>query len=276
MGRILEGLEGVECNIDDVLCHGPTQEIHDRRLKAVLHRLSAAGVTLNVNKCIFSAPRIKFLGNVVSANGIEADPDKITAIVNLPAPSNVHDVRIFLGMVNHMDKFPEHLADKTKPLRDLVQKESQWIWGPPQEKAFQEIKSSLTKAPVLALYNPNRETKISADATSFGLGGILLQKQDDESWRPVVFISRALTPVECRYAQIEKEALFLTWACERCSDYIVGKSIIAETDHKPLVPLLTKRALNDVPPRIQRLRMCLMNVPLERRHPCAWKGNVRG
>ena len=127
---------------------------------------------------------------MVSANGIEADPDKITAIVNLPAPSNVHDVRIFLGMVNHMGKFAEHLADKTKPLRDLMQKESQWIWGPPQEKAFQEIKSSLTKAPVLALYDPNRETKISADASSFGLGGVLLQKQDDESWRPVVFISR--------------------------------------------------------------------------------------
>ena len=263
MGRILEGLEGVECNIDDVLCHGPTQEMHDRRLKAVLDRLSAAGVTLNIDKCIFSAPKIKILGNVVSANGIEADPDKITAIVNLPAPSNVHDVRIFLGMVNHMGKFAEHLADKTKPLRDLMQKESQWIWGSPQEKAFQEIKSSLTKAPVLALYDPNRKPKISADASSFGLGGVLLQKQVDESWRPVVFISRVLTPVECRYAQIEKEALALTWACERCSDYIVGKSIIAETDHKPLVPLLTKRALNDVPPRIQRLRMRLMRFHLK-------------
>ena len=74
----------------------------------------------------------------------------------------------------------------------------------------------------------------------------------------MVFISRALTPVECRYAQIEKEALALTWACERCSDYIVGKSTIAETDHKPLVPLLTKCVLNDVPLRIQRLRMRLM------------------
>ena len=116
---------------------------------------------------------------------------------------------------------------------------------------------------VVALYDPNRETKISADASLFELGGVLLQKQDDESWRPVVFISRALTPVECRYAQIEKEALALTWACERCSDYIVGKSIIAETDHKPLLPLLTKRALNDVPPRIQRLRMRLMRFHLK-------------
>ena len=84
----------------------------------------------------------------------------------------------------------------------------------------------------------------------------------------MVFISRALTPVECRYAQIEKEALALTWACERCSDYIVGKSIIAETDHKPLVPLLTRRALNDVPPRIQRLRMRLMRFHVPGKEMC--------
>ena len=73
-----------------------------------------------------------------------------------------------------------------------------------------------------------------------------------------MFISRAFTPVECRYAQIEKEALALTWACERFSDYIVGKSIIAETDHKLLVPLLTTRTLDEVPPRVQQLRMRLM------------------
>ena len=73
-----------------------------------------------------------------------------------------------------------------------------------------------------------------------------------------MFISRTLTPVECRYAQIEKEALSLTWVCERFSDYRVGKSIIAETDHKPLVPLFTTRTLDEVPPRVQRLRMRLM------------------
>ena len=258
MSKILEGLDGVECNIDDVLVHASTQELHDKRLEQVLKRLNEAGVTLNVDKCTFRVPKIKFLGNVVSADGIEVDPDKVSAVVNLPVPKNVHEVRVFLGMVNHLSKFEVHLADKTKPIRDLMQKDHQWVWGPPQQKAFEEIKSSLTKAPVLALYDPNKETKVSADASSFGLGGVLLQQQEDKTWRPVVFASRALTPVECKYAQIEKEALALTWACERFSDYIVGKSIVAETDHKPLVPLLTTRTLDDIPPRVQRLRMRLM------------------
>ena len=258
MSRILEGLEGVKCNIDDVLVHAPIIELCDYRLQKVIEHLREAGVTLNNDKCTFRVPKIKFLGNVVSANGIEVDPDKVAAVVNLPAPKNVHEVRVFLGMVNHLSKFAEHLADKTKPIRDLMQKDSQWVWGTPQQQAFEEIKSILTAAPVLALYDPNKDTKVSADASSFGLGGVLLQKQEDQTWRPVMFISRALTPVECRYAQIEKEALALTWACERFSDYIVGKSILAETDHKPLVPLLTTRTLDEVPPRVQRLRMRLM------------------
>ena len=176
----------------------------------MLERLTNAGVTLNIDKCTFRVPKIKFLGNVVSADGIEVDPEKVAAVVNLPAPKNVHEVLVFLGMVNQMGKFADHLGDKTKPIRDLRHRDYQWVWGPPKQKAFEEIKSILTAVPVLALYDPSKETKISADASSFGLGAVLLQKQEDQTWRPVMFISRALTPVECRYAQIEKEALALT------------------------------------------------------------------
>ena len=189
MSRILEGLEGVECNIDGVLVHGRTQEEHDQKLEGVLKRLSSAGVTLNVDKCQCNVRRIKFLGNIVSPERIEADPDKISAIMNMPAPQSVHEARSFLGMVNHLGKFAEHLADKTKPIRDLTQKNNQWIWRPPQQKVFEEIKASLTRAPVLALYDPNKETTVSADASSFGLGAVLLQKQEDLTWRPVVYVS---------------------------------------------------------------------------------------
>ena len=116
----------------------------------------------------------------------------------------------------------------------------------------------LARAPVLALYDPNKETKVAADASSYGLGGVVLQLQPDKSWRPISFLSRALTPTESRYAQIEKEALALTWACERAWEYITGKSIYVETDHKPLVPLLSTHSLDQLPPRIQRFRMKLM------------------
>lgn len=258
MNQILLGLEGVECNIDDVLIRGKDQQQHDERLEAVLKRLLEAGVTLNLDKCVFSTKQVKFLGHVISSNGIEVDPDKVKAIADLPPPTNVQEVRTFLGMVNQLSKFSDHLADKTKSIRELLLKGNQWTWGNAQQKAFEQIKTDLMRAPVLALYDPKKETKEAADASSYGLGGVVLQLQPDKSWRPVSFLSRALTPTESRYAQIEKEALAPTWACERSWEYIIGKSIYVETDHKPLVPLLSTHSLDQLPPRIQRLRMRLM------------------
>ena len=132
-----------------------------------------------------------------------------------------------------------------------------------QEKAFQEIKPCLISTPILALYDPNRETKVNADASSHGLGGVVLQNQDDGIWKPVSYVSRALTPTESRYSQIEKECLAFTWACERSSDYLLGKPFIGETDHKPLVPLLTKYPIDMLPPRIQRFKMRLLKFQIQ-------------
>ena len=140
MSRILEGLGGVDCNIYDVLVHASTQELHDKRLEQVLKQLTEAGMTLNVDKCTFRVSKIKFLQNLVRADAIEVDPDEVSAVVNLPVPKNVHEVSVFLGMVNHLSKFEVHLADRTKPIRDLMQKDHQCVWGPPQQKAFEEIK----------------------------------------------------------------------------------------------------------------------------------------
>lgn len=105
MSQILQGLDGVECKIDDVLVHGKDQTEHDQRLEAVLKRLVEAGVTLNLDKCQFITDRVKFLGHVISFSGIEADPEKLQAIVDLPPPQNVQEVRTFLVVVNQLSKF---------------------------------------------------------------------------------------------------------------------------------------------------------------------------
>ena len=88
----LEGLEGVECQIDDILVHGESQKIHDERLHAVLKRLADSNITLNLEKCEFSKSEVRLLGNIVGANGINPDPSKIAAIVNLSAPKNITEV----------------------------------------------------------------------------------------------------------------------------------------------------------------------------------------
>ena len=244
MSQILEGLDGVECNIDDVLVHGATQEEHDRRLEAVLQRLSNANVTLNADKCVFNVASVQFLGQIVGPDGIKPDPAKVRAVLEMPAPNNQHEVRSFLGMVNQFSKFTNNLTDMTKPIRELLVKNTVWTWGPPQQDAFDKIKKALTSTPILTLYDPNKATKIAADASSYGLGAVVLQEEEPGIWKPVSFISRSMTATEAKYAQIEKEALAVTWACERSSNYIIGKAITVETDHKPLVPLLTSHTID--------------------------------
>ena len=258
MSAILEGLDGVVGLVDDVLVHGKDRREHDERLLAALRRLVQARLTLNKEKCSFFQTKVKFLGQILSGSGIESDPEKTAAITKFKEPANVSETRRFLGMVNQLSKFVPHLADMTKPLWDLLSKKNSWSWESPQQEAFQAVKQALTESPILALYDPSLETTVTADASSYGLGTVLRQKQADGITRPVAYVSRSMTPTEERYAQIEKEALALTWACERFSDYLIGLHFCVETDHKPLVPLFSQKLLDELPIRIQRFRMRMM------------------
>lgn len=257
MSVILNGLPGVVCHMDDILIWGKDQQEHNSRLHTVLNKLQEAGVTLNMEKCELSTQEVKFLGHILSTGGVQPDPDKIRAVKAMKEPSNVSEVRSFLGMVNQLGKFIPGLAEKDKPLRDLLSKKNQWVWSCAQQKAFDQLKRDLTSTPVLTLYDPNKELKLSADASSYGLGAVLFQKEG-EQWRPVAYASRSLTETEQRYAQVEKEALGLTWGCERFKDFLIGRHFSLETDHKPLVSLLGQQALTELPPRIQRFRLRLM------------------
>lgn len=257
MSQIVSGIPGVVCDIDDILISGKTQEEHDKRLDMVLQRMKEAGVTLN-EKCVFSVKSIKFLGHIISKDGIHIDPEKVEAISKFPRPEKVSDVRSLLGMMNHIGKFAPGLAETTKPLRDLLKNDIVWTWDEPQEQAFQKLKAQMSTAPVLIHYSPQKPTKISADASSYGMGGVLMQKEDSH-WKPVYYISRSLTDTEQRYAQVEKEALAVTWCCERFADFLVGlPKFLIETDHKPLLALMKTKHLDELTPRIQRFRMRMM------------------
>jgi len=132
------------------------------------------------------------------------------------------------------------------------------MWDSAQKDAFETIKRQLVSTPVLAIYDPQLQTKVIADASSYGIGAVMVQKHQKGTWNPVAFISRELSSTEEKYTQIEKEALATTRVCERLADYLIGKTFHIETDHKHLVPLLGTKNLDKMPPRIQRLRMRLL------------------
>lgn len=251
MSMIIDGLQGVVCHMDDVLIWGRDQQEHDIRLHTVLNKLQEARVTLNMEKCELGRSEVKFLGHILSTEGVQPDPEKIKGVMSMKEPANTGEVRSFLGMLNQLGKFIPGLAEKDKPLRDLLSKKYQWVWG-----CAQQLKNDLTSPPVLTLYNPNKELKLSADASSYGLGTVL--PQEGEQWKPVAYASRSMTETEQRYAQLEKEALGLTRGCERFRGFLIGRHFAMETDHKPLVSLLGHQALTELPPRIQWFHLRLM------------------
>ena len=183
ISTILSGLEGVIFLVDDIAVFGPDKETHDKRLLAVLKRLNENHVTLNFEKCKFGMTSLKFLGMMVDGDGIRKDPLKVQAIADFPAPTDVTEVRRFLGLFNQVAKFVANVSQETTPIRSLLQKDRQFLWGPDQSKCFENLKNLLISDMVLAHYDPKNPTRVETNASFHGLGITLFQEVQDV-WRP--------------------------------------------------------------------------------------------
>jgi transposase InsO family protein len=234
IAQTLSKCEGVVNISDDILVHGRDMKQHDARLKKVLLTLVEAGLTLNQGKCRFRMKKLEFMGHVLSEHGIGPTEAKVIALQNATKPKDASQVKSFLGLAGFCSRYIRDFETRAEPLRILVRKNSTFLWGEEQDKAFEDLKRSLTTRPVLAYFNSNAKTRVVADASPVGLGAVLLQQQRDGSFKPVHFASKCLTDVERRYSQTEKEALGLVWACERFQLYLLGRDFELVTDHRPL------------------------------------------
>lgn len=257
MTEMLEGCKNVVCHMDDVLVWGRDEKEHNECLEAVLRRIRASGMTLNKEKCIFQAQKIKFLGHYVEEGKVQADPGKTNAIRGLSAPNSKKELQSLLGSVNFLARHIPDRATILAPLYELLKTDREFIWDAAQARAFDSLKKLLESPEVLATYDIRRPTTISCDASSYGIGAVLLQKDANGNQRPVAYVSRTLTSAEKNFAQIEKEALAIAWACSRLQNFLIGLHFVIETDHKPLVSILTIKFLDDLTPRLLRLRMKL-------------------
>ncbi|PFX18959.1 Retrovirus-related Pol polyprotein from transposon 17.6 [Stylophora pistillata] len=221
----LADLPGVKVIRDDILVVGygvnDSEALlnHDQNVVRLLERAKQVLLKLNKNKVKLRQAEVKFMGHVISRDGLKPDPDKVTAIKNMPKSTTKPEVLTLLGFVNYLSKFLPKLSDESAPLRVLTTKQSKFAWAKQHDEAFATVQQLVTQHLVLKFYSIEEEVTIQTDASNKGLGIVLLQ-----NGQPVAFASRTLSPAEQSYATIEKECLGIVFACERFNQYLARRN----------------------------------------------------
>ena len=191
---------------------------------------------------------------MLTPQGVHPDPEKVKAIMEMPAPSDKKGVERLLGTINYLAKFIPDMSTKTLPTRDLLKRDVVFEWVLPQDRAFQEIKETLLAAPILAFYDITKPVVITCDASKSGLGAALLQEN-----KPIAYASRALSDAETRYAQ---ELLAVVFGFHKFHQYTYGKETRVESDHKPL-EMIMKKPLAAAPPQLQSMLLQLQKYSFD-------------
>lgn len=249
-------IEGVYMIADDMIIAGKDEIEHDQILKKVMDRANDKNVKFNPDKLQFKVKEVKYMGGIIGSDGLKADPEKIRAINDMPVPEDKKGIERLLGTINFLSPFIPNMSELTAPLRELLKKDIVFIWKEEHDEAMDKIKKVLTSNPVLSFYDVTQEVTIQTDASQNGLGSCIMQNN-----KPIAYASRALNEAEKNYAQIEKELLAVLFACERFNQYIYGKEVLVQTDHKPLEAIQNK-PLYKTPPRLQRMLLRLQRYQL--------------
>ena len=248
--------------IDDILIFSRTFEEHLQRLEAVFERLAQHNLKLKPSKCDFFKTSVTYLGHVVSSKGIATDPEKTAAIKNWQPPSNVKELRSFLGFAGYYRRFVKDFSSLAAPLNALLEghsthkaskrkkskkkssKPAEWIWGHEQQEAFRVLKEKLTNPPILAFADYSLPFILHTDASGQGLGAVLYQLQDGVE-RVIAYASRGLRPSERKYPAHKLEFLALKWSVtDKFHDYLMGTTFEVVTDNNPLTYVLTSAKLD--------------------------------
>lgn len=213
-----------------------------------------------LDKCFFARTEIKYLGYYVDQHGIRPSDENIEAVYNYPVPRNVKELHRFIGLASYFRRFIPNFLVLAKSLYDLLKKDRVFKFGTEENKAFETLKYRLSCKPVLAIYSPHLETELHCDASASGYGGILMQRQNDGSWRPISFWSQRTTPAESKYHSFELECLACVYAIKRFHVYLAGLKFRIVTDCDSYRMTLNKK---DVNPRISRWALFLQNYEFE-------------
>lgn len=250
--------------VDDIVIATETVSEHLEILSEVLTILRANCLELKFAKCEFLFTEISYLGYTIKANGITLNDEHLKAIANYPIPRNLKQLQSYLGLLSYFRRFIDNFALVSKPLYSLMKTKTAYVWTPECDDAFQVFRNLLVSSPILAIYSPELETELHCDASSYGFGSVLLQKQpQDNKFHPIAFFSKRTTPQEAKYHSFELEALAIVYALQRFHVYLQGRSFRIVTDCQSLKCTLEKKDIN---PRIMRWSLTLRNYDYTLEH----------
>ena len=237
MNRVLCDVNWVEClvYIDDTVVIGRTFEQHLSNLGTVLSRLRQAGLKLQPAKCKLCQKEVRFLGHVISENGIATDPEKTAVIATWPVPESKKNIQQFLGLANYYRRFIKDFGTTAKPLQRLLEKNIAFEWTQQCQGAFDHLRKCLMTTPILAFPDHSRHFMLDTDASDTGIGAILSQVQDDGGEAVIAYASRSLSRQEQRYCVTRRELLAVVEFIHHFRHYLLGVHFTLRTDHGSLV-----------------------------------------
>ena len=274
MEIVLNGLVWKSCfvYIDDVLVCSRTFDEHLSHLREVFVRLRRAGLKLKAKKCLFLREEVPYLGHIVTKNGIKPDPSKTEKMDNYPSPTDVGQVRQFLGLASYYRRFVPEFSKIASPLHSLLKHDATFQWTTECQAAFEELKRLLVNAPILAYpqFQSDYPFILETDASQKGLGAVLAQQQADGKVHPIAFASRSLNVHERNYGISELETLGLVWAAKIFRAYLLGHRCVVFTDHAACTSLLNSPNPSS---KLARWAMAIQELDLDIRHRSG-KSNV--
>jgi hypothetical protein len=232
--------------LDDVLVYSTTFSDHIERLRTIFERIRNAGIKLSLQKCSFFNKQIRFLGHIISKDGVSTDPDKIRAVKQWPTPKTLEQLRSFLGFSNYYRRFIHNYTELVSPLEKLLntsslgstqQKKAMILWTTECEMTFEKIKTALCSSKTLAYPLKDSTFVLDTDASHCAMGAVLSQNQNGVE-RVIAYASKKFTKSELNYCVTRKELLSVYTFVMHFRHYLLGSKFRIRTDHKALVWLL--------------------------------------
>ena len=238
MDSVLAGIPKVICYLDDILVAGENKADHEKTLIQVFKRLQHAGFRLSKSKCYLQKRSVQYLGHVIDAQGLHPTEDKLKAIQDAPAPTNVTQLKSFLGLILFYAKFIPNHSTLLSPLNELLRKDVKWRWSKKEDSTFRAAKVALMRSKTLIHYDETLPLYLACDASAYGAGAVLSHRINGLD-RPIAFASCTLTDTQKNYSQTCKEAFSIMFGLQRFRQFLCGRSFTIITDHKSLLEIFS-------------------------------------